>query len=87
MSQSIPSLSSIELEAVAGGAEKRSGLELAYDRGKACVLGALGAQKAIPGPVPPYVKAAIGCTAGVAEQVRREGGFNLEKAPQQEKKE
>ncbi len=69
------------LAAVSGGQQaptrppdNRTGMELAYDRAKACAVGAVAGQ-AIPIPAPPYVKAAIGCTAGVAEQVRQEGGF------------
>jgi hypothetical protein len=54
--------------------DNRTGMELAYDRAKACAVGAVAGQ-AIPIPAPPYVKAAIGCTAGVAEQVRQEGGM------------
>ncbi len=65
-----------DLSLVSGGTDKRSGLELAYDRGKACALGAVAAQ-AVPAPVPPHIKAGFGCVAGVAEQVRQEGGMNL----------
>jgi hypothetical protein len=54
--------------------DTRTGAELLYDRAKACAVGAVAGQ-AIPIPAPPYVKAAMGCTAGVAEQVRQEGGF------------
>lgn len=54
--------------------DTRTGLELAYDRAKACAVGAVAGQ-AIPIPAPPSVKAAIGCTAGVAEQIRQEGGM------------
>ncbi|HWM88097.1 MAG TPA: hypothetical protein VNO33_19725 [Kofleriaceae bacterium] len=71
-----------QLGAVVGGQaaptkrppDTRTGMELAYDRAKACAVGAVAGQ-AIPIPAPPYVKAAMGCTAGVAEQVRQEGGF------------
>jgi hypothetical protein len=79
MSSTLLPILDTDLSLVSGGADQRSGLELAYDRGKACAIGALAAQKAIPGPVPPYVKAAIGCTAGVAEQVRQEGGMDPRK--------
>jgi hypothetical protein len=54
--------------------DTRTGMEKTYDRVKACAVGAVAGQ-ALPIPAPPYVKAAIGCTAGVAEQVRQEGGM------------
>ncbi len=70
-----------QLCAVSGGQaapgrppDNRSTMEKVYDRGKACAVGAVAGQ-AIPIPAPPYVKAAIGCTAGVAEQIRQEGGM------------
>jgi len=75
-----------QLAAVSGGQatsrppDTRTGMELAYDRAKACAVGAVAGQ-AIPIPAPPYVKAAIGCTAGVAEQVRQEGGFGRDQTP------
>jgi hypothetical protein len=81
---SLSSLSSIsvsDLSTIHGGVDKRSGLEFVYDRVKACAIGALAGVKTIPGPMPAYVKAMMGCTAGVAEQVREEGGFNLDKKP------
>jgi hypothetical protein len=78
MSSSLSSILPADLATVSGGADNRSGLELAYDRGKACGIGAVAGQK-LPIPAPPYVKAAIGCTLGVAEQVRQEGGMNPNK--------
>jgi hypothetical protein len=82
MSEALQTLDFDQLGIVTGGQaqppqrppDTRSGLEKVYDRGKACAVGAVAGQ-ALPIPAPPYVKAAIGCTAGVAEQVRQEGGM------------
>jgi hypothetical protein len=80
MSETLDTIDLDQLDAAAGGQaqqrppDTRTGMELAYDRVKACAVGAVAGQ-AIPIPAPPYVKAAIGCTAGVAEQVRQEGGM------------
>jgi len=81
MTETLQTIDLDRLAVVTGGAgqtprppDTRSGLEKVYDRGKACAVGAVAGQ-ALPIPAPPYVKAAIGCTAGVAEQVRQEGGM------------
>ena len=86
MSEKLDSIDLDLLDAASGGQaqqrppDTRTGLELTYDRAKACAVGAVAGQ-ALPIPAPPYVKAAIGCTAGVAEQVRQEGGMGRDQTP------